>query len=289
MKLAYFILSIFLTTAIYSHNIIIFDSITNDVLPFSIIIDGNSGKYSDEEGRFEFMDFNNDTITIRFLGYADKKIFVRNFELDTVRLISQSIQLEEIVLSNAKNEITIDYPKKPKHFGNFPVNIGQEILIELIPENQDKLYYLKSLKIPFDKNRNKPKIDDKFRAIIRVNIYALNGNVLFVSEPFEIKLNSKDELQLKLNERGIKFRDQGIRIGIEYLSLNNNSSLMNNTLPINPQLTENNYPGFRAKTYIKFPLEFTKEIMAINNIFPNIYENKTIDRKLMIELEIVER
>lgn len=266
MKSAIVILALLSNSFLFSQKIEIIDSIHGNKLPYALVIDSEIAFYTDEDGVFDIGSIKSDTISIKFLGYKEKKIASTNLKKGVIMMTPEKIILKEVVIHNQEKPFIIGYSKKkPKNFNSWPLSIGNEILVNLLPKENLKDSEIILLKIKLEKNRFQKGQNNNIIATYRINFYNDNLGILHSSIPDEVNINTKDEIIIKIPENTVFIQKTGIWIGLEFLRINdmdNNNEL--NT--IHPQLTEVISDGFKAKTYFKFHLDPNKEMFDLNEI-----------------------
>jgi hypothetical protein len=247
MKFIFFILAFFSSGILLSQKINAVDSIHGNKLPYALITNNETGFYTDEEGFFDISKVKTDTIFIKNLGYKGKKVVVANLKEKTVKMIPEKTILDEIIISNRAHSFIIHYNKTPKSFNSLPLTIGNEILINIFPNENLINSKIKSIKIKLEKNRFQQRMYKKTMATYRVNFYNYDLSILYSSLPNKVNVNSKGEIEIEIpNNSPILFEDSGIWIGLEFLDLSNNMDT--NLKTIHPQLTARNSDDFTAKT-----------------------------------------
>ncbi|MEZ4853690.1 hypothetical protein [Flavobacterium sp.] len=279
MRLIIFFICI-ITSVCYSQTKIVVDSLTKEPIPYVGIKYNSTGFYTESNGTFTLPNEVFDSIEIFHLSYNTKTL--KKIENDTIFLTPKTTFLEEIVISNKKDTITIkpSPSKKTKDFSSFPISPSSYLLTFLTPKDKEKKFTLEKIKLPFDKAFG-DKLDKTIVGIIRINIFEIqdnaNLNCVYTSEPIKIQRGKWFLVEHKLPEENqVTINKKGIVIGFEIIGFEKDSKLLddNQKLYLRPSMTgvENEY--FKSETYIKYFFDNKAEMVDIDH-YLNLDKNST--------------
>jgi hypothetical protein len=282
MKLEIVIAALLSNLFLFSQKIEIVDSIHGSKLPYALVIDNEVAFYTDKDGVFDIKSIKSDTISIKYLGYKEMRIAKSNLKESVIKLIPDKITLNEVVISNKEKSFTIDYNRKPKNSNSWPLLIGNEILVNILPNEKLKNSEIILLKIKLEKSRFERGNNNNLFATYRINFYDNNRGILYRSIPKEVKTHTKDEIIVEVPENCVILKKEGVWIGLEFLNienLNNDSEFKT----IRPQLTQGISADFTAQSFIQYHFDHKKEMIELNEILKQTGAGE-INRNLNISL-----
>lgn len=258
----------------------ILDSITKSPLPFVSILFNNSGKYSDENGRFALSDSTIKEVTIKYIGYKDF-IFKPTGKDEIILLKPKEIELAEVVIeSGSKKEIP--FSKKSKNFSYFPLLETNELILQIIPDTDNSFRHIHSIKFSFDRNNTISKAIDP-EAIIRVNVYDSKMNPVYSSSSIRLSPNKNEVISIDFKE-DIFLPESGIHFGIEVISMSPEAS----KITLNAVLTDKPISGFSTRTFFRYVFENEKEIIPLNQMLLEMNPGRNIERNTNTSIFISE-
>jgi hypothetical protein len=231
--------------------IVIKDASSGDPLPYAIILGDSTGIYTDDKGYFNSGAVNARMVTIRFLGYRDTIVDLKNYNKQIIELQPLRYELPDVFVGNDKPSLQLKMPKKPRDFSWFPFLPGNEIIITVKPK-EDVNYRLKSIKLPFSRAMKRDRLKKNDTAIVRFNFYRAGGQLIEQTNPVKIVTDTKDVLFVDLEDKDIAFDSSGIRIGLEFIGMSNSINNEDHNHFLLPQVTDRPYSGFDTETVIKF-------------------------------------
>jgi len=282
MKLEIVIAALLSNLFLFSQKIEIVDSIHGSKLPYALVIDKDAAFYTDKDGIFDIKSIKSDTISIKYLGYKEMRIAKSNLKESVIKLIPDKITLNEVVISNKEKSFTIDYKRKPKNFNYWPLSIGNEILVNILPNEKLKNSEIILLKIKLEKSRFERGNNNNLFATYRINFYDNNFGILYRSIPKDVEIHTKDEIIVEVPENSVIIKKEGVWIGLEFLkieNLNNDSEFKT----IRPQLTQGISADFTARSFIQYHFDHKKEMIELNEILKQTGAGE-ISRNLNISL-----
>jgi len=222
-------------------------------------------------------------INITYLGYEDFMLDPSTYKNPTVRMVPKSMELNEVVLSNKTERVRLDFLRKTKIFGYFPLQNGHEVFIRMIPDEINansiiEAVYFSFASIEKHSYREKSPIGHK----VRVNIYNQLDEKIY-SEIIEI---DTDDLEIKviLPEKEIQFYREGIAFGIEILESGKNNGNEQSTLNIG--LTGKITKAFSAQTFYKYIFNEGEGLIPFDTMIKDL-SGKKHNRNVNIALDLI--
>ncbi|MEO2061075.1 MULTISPECIES: carboxypeptidase-like regulatory domain-containing protein [Mesonia] len=266
------------------------DKITNQNLSYSNIHFGDSGTYSDENGKFSLPNnlSLNDTIEISHVGYVKKSILFKNLA-DFILLTSKEENLEEVIIYDSDIE-TVNIPKSKSKDSHILVR-NYELLTLLKPEKfKDKT--IVSVTFYFDNSKGIKKHSNDGSSGVRFHFYSLkNGEIdeeIFTSEVLKIKLNNEEQLKLDLLSHNLKFLSGGVAIGLEYIgTITESGSISQQNNFLRPKFSKKPNKNYTAKSFQFFSFDKAKELSPVR--IPTDLSNTEFndDYYLSFDLELI--
>ena len=261
----------FMLSCGWSQQQIVLNSLTDKPIPFvSIYHYGNNiGTYTNESGEFKIETLG-DSLLLSHLGYKNK--VVKNFEKDTIFMQPLRNELDEIVISQKIKCKKIGLDKKWSH-SSWIAGTKTEYLSLIIIDSLYKNYNLEKIHIPIKKtiNSTKNKIDLKnLKAVLRINIYSVSDNLpdkkVFSSQPIKTKIDSKNNIEVKIEEP-IKL-NKNIFIGVEVLGYMDNLGNFSETKEgfLRLKFTKKTSRYFKSKSFVKLVFSKQNRIISIDKL-----------------------
>ncbi len=272
------------------------DSIEKTPLSFVTIKFDGGGLYTNEKGKFNLSEIKGKSIELSILGYRTKHLMLSAIK-DTISLSLKATPLDEVIVSDKSkwNKTVIKPPKKARNFGAdvlFPKN---ELLLVLFPDTLYEKSYIEDLTFNFVRKTGSKDYKQALQgieAVIRVNLYQVDEEMpsdqVYASEPIKISSFLKDETILDLSNEFITIPKHGIFIGLEMIGYYDQVfNEVSDQGYIRPMLTEKDYEGFTAKTYLRYPLNQDKKMILIGDLLKKggMYKGN-FDRNLSIGLTL---
>ena len=226
MYLFYLLFSIFLTQ---SKEIVIVDAQSKEPVSYTAIkfVNSNHGIYTNKNGVFDFSKVKSDSIEVFSVGYLSLKLKTSEIR-DTIFLKQKSEVLNEVVINTGKStNKTIGLSNKKKSL-SWHIRPKTELVTLVKFEKKIKKSIIKKIHIPIGKK--KVSFSDKgaketfpaFNNVFRVNIYSNEKgkpNNLLIDRPILVECNqdSKDILEIDIEDEQINYNDDGIFIGVEMI------------------------------------------------------------------------
>ncbi len=257
----------------------VLDSITKEPLPYTAVLKGDSGFYTDENGKFTIIDFTEKYI-IKHLGYEDY-IFRPSTLNDRILLHRHLNALDPVILKNKTQIKEISFLPNPKSFSFLPLSYGNEIITKLIPSEKNINLFIESVSLSFIKNKTLKKSDSS-SALIRINIYSEMEKDSFSSDPIFLKLAENQNINLDLSLMQFRFDKEGIVIGIEVLKIESEHPA--GIRSVNPGLTSASNEEYTQNSFFKYTFQNNQLTIPLEEFFEKGYTRKKIARNLNISL-----
>lgn len=268
---------------IQAQSVKVIDSISGQELPYATVTFDRGGLYSDSNGQFLLDGINAQKIRITYLGYEDFMLNPNTYKNPTVRMVPKSMELNEVLLSNRTERVKLDFLRKTKFFGYFPLQNGHEVFIRIIPDEINansniEAVYFSFASIEKHSYREKSPIGHK----VRVNIYNHLDEKIY-SDIIEIDTDEQ-EIKVILPEKEIQFYEDGIAFGIEMLESVRNGGNEQSTLNI--ELTGKTTKAFSAQTFYKYIFNEEEGLIPFNTIIKDP-SGKKYRRNVNIALDLI--
>jgi hypothetical protein len=247
-----------------TNNVVIFDKINKQPVAYSSIkfIGSKNGIYADENGTFDLSKIISDSIQISNLGYLTSKLKTSELN-DTIYLIQNSEILSEIIIKTGNYfDKSIGYKNKKSPLSWF-INPKTELSTLINYKKELKNCFIKKIHIPIGKERtdfNQKKITkSNFNNVFRVNLYTNNNNKpgkSLLKKPILIECNqdSKEVIDIDIENEFIKYPDEGVHIGVEMIGkLDANKKIIDTKTSILPsfKFTKQKEKKIISNSYIK--------------------------------------
>lgn len=249
------------------------------------------GIYSNESGEILFKNIKGDSVVFKHIGYYDKKIKTSEI-LNELFLKPRTEILNEIIISNSKPKTKRVGFKNKKKTLSWHVKPETELITLIKFEKEINNAYLKEISIPIGKDAIKQietniwrNYYPEFQSVFRLHLYSNNKNSpnkRLLKEPILIKCNnnSEDDIIVNIENENIIFPQEGIFIGIEMITTNNNEAKLPNFL-----FTKKNVKNIESISLIKDV--FYKKSWINLNEFSNLYQiNSLSDYNMAIGLTL---
>lgn len=261
----------------------VIDSISGQELPYATVTFDGGGLYSDSNGQFLLDGINAQKIRITYLGYEDFMLNPNTYKNPTVRMVPKSMELNEVLLSNRTERVKLDFLRKTKFFGYFPLQNGHEVFIRMIPDKVNansiiEAVYFSFASIEKHSFREKSPIGHK----VRVNIYNYLDEKIY-SDIIEIDTDDL-EIKITLPEKEIQFYGEGIAFGIEMLESVKNGG--NEPSALNIGLTGKTTKAFSAHTFYKYIFNEKKGLIPFDTIIKDP-SGKKYSRNVNVALDLI--
>lgn len=214
----------------FSQNIVkgfVVDSKSKQPLEYVIVStkQGDVGVYTNEKGYFELsIPSNIDSVIISLVGFKREMIAIDKLSkpniVETIQLIQVNFQLPELtVKSSNKTRISqIGYINSKQNKIYIPGSSKGGIRAVFIANENDDDVFIKELIYRFHSSWQEKE------AIIRVHLYKVNPYSMD-KEPGEellpqsiiIKFNKTSKLKVDISKYAIKFPDEGVYVGLEWI------------------------------------------------------------------------
>lgn len=215
--------------------VIIRDSMTNKVIPFVTITNGNGFAHSDLNGETSLNLFSdNDMLTFSAIGYKDLLITKLNIK-EVLILEVNPIQLDAVVLDVKKQKVVQTKKTKRKGIlGDQIIPCHAAITTLVIPNESLFNKQLKLIELKFERHSGYSRVQkEKYRGInimTRLNIYTRKndsfGELVYTSNPLSVNAGKKDILEFVVYN--VSFNENGFYLQLEHLgALNNNGEFVN--------------------------------------------------------------
>ena len=220
---------------IFAQKITVLEQGSNVAVPYATVVFYKDdmiffGDYTNDFGEINFQK-EYDFINISCLGFETRKVFKNQIENNVIFLNKINIQLEEVVLTNNKQEfIAIGENKRKKSFsGSFAFEKGSEV-VQFIENKLKKTTKINSFAFVTEKVKNKVayrvrlyKRIQNFNGIADIEIPTLN-TIYFLEK------DSNGLVEINLSQYDIDFPLEGIYIGLESLgTIDNNGQYQHYT------------------------------------------------------------
>jgi len=175
-------------------------------------LNSRKGTFSDENGFFVYDKKNLDSVLVSVLGYNNKTLWSKNIN-DTIYLSPKIISLDEITLSNNKNDY--GYFKKKSKF--IRSKLKRIIIAMFMPNNNpNKKEYITTLYYRIKKYGNEKSIVRPH--LLSVNKENGNPNKELLNKNIVINVNDKNNiLSVDISKVKIKFPPEGIFVALEWV------------------------------------------------------------------------
>ncbi|PHS62542.1 MAG: hypothetical protein COB12_10455 [Flavobacterium sp.] len=274
MKNSYLLLSfLIIAFSVNSQNIVVYDSINNQALPYVAVLYGETGIYSDENGVFNLTEITTDSLTIKFFGYERIEVATKNLK-DTLFINPSPQELAQVVIKNKYKEIIVKQPKKSRSLGSCIAAKEMEIILIAKPKKELINTLIKELSIKINKLIKFDLPDDfnkkEVLANIRINIYTVRDSLpiqkIYSSIPKIINVLNDNVVIINIKDEFIKLPKEGLGFSIEFIGFRNpNNLLILDYKFIRPGLTKTRIFGelLDVKTYLSYPLNNKMEYISI--------------------------
>jgi len=265
MKNGYLLLYfLIVASSVYSQNIVIYDSINNQALPYVAVLFGETGVYSNQKGVFNLTEITNDSLAINYFGYKKIKTTTKNLK-DTLFIDPLPQELAQVIIKNKYKEIIVKQPKQSRNLGSYIAAKEMEIILIAKPREELTNTLIKELSIKINKliKVDLPK-DINFNEVIatlRINIYSILDSIpnqkIYSSKPKVINVLQDNVIALSIKDEFIKLPKEGLGFSVEFIGYRNPNKLTNlNYEFIRPALTKktNFSELIDVKTYLSYPL-----------------------------------
>ncbi len=286
--------------------IVTYDSINNNVIPFSYIKVKDKIYTSNQDGVASFYASNSDTLLIKNSFYKDKWILNKDVK-DTIFLTPTIEILENIEIVSYQGYKTKTYDQK-NNFG-FIIPAKASEIISCLNFNDKKMSeaYIKSISYEVSTKNRLTKYLDKITEsdnyIIKLNIYSSNKDLNPIKniEKSIIKTISIKSIldESKSNKKGrflltfdvehyqINFLNQNICIGLEVVNTSIKNEKLKEIVMFHPFLTLKNNKNIESKTYFTGVFEKQKKLKTFFEYYPNQIDfMKNREPKLIPSFEI---
>lgn len=213
---------------IFAQKITVLEQGSNVAVPYATVVFYKDdmiffGDYTNDFGEINFQK-EYDFINISCLGFETRKVFKNQIENNVIFLNKINIQLEEVVLTNNKQEfIAIGENKRKKSFsGSFAFEKGSEV-VQFIENKLKKTTKINSFAFVTEKVKNKVayrvhlyKRIQNFNATVDIEIPTLNTI-------YYLEKDSNGLVEINLSQYDIDFPLEGIYIGLESLGTIDNN------------------------------------------------------------------
>lgn len=261
----------------------VIDSISGQELPYATIAFDGGGLYSDSNGQFTLEGVTAQKIRITYLGYEDFMLDPNTYKNPTVRMVPKSMELNEVLLSNRTEDIRLDFLRKTKVFGYFPLQNGHEVFIRMIPDKVNANSIIEAVYFSFASiGKHTYREESASGHKIRLNIYNHLDKKIY-SEITEINTDGL-ETKIILPEKEIQFYGKGIAFGIEMLESGRNNGNEPSTLNIG--LTGKAGKGFSAQTFYKYIFDEKEGLIPFDTIIKDP-SGKEYSRNVNIALDLI--
>ena len=235
MKLCLFFVLISIASKSQKKFIIVIDELTKKSIAYVTCINKSKGiiTYANDSGVIKIDIYNNDSLYFNHVGYKTKQIKFETF-YDTISLQPLVNILPELNLSDKIIETHIGNYQS-KEYSSLACSVGTEIAT-FIKNNSDKPAFISKISIPLAKRHPKDAYDGK----VRVKLYKLKPNSDEPGEEIEIRNNVFNTIDLKeniiigFNKEIIPLPQEGIFVGIEYISSDIQRKKNEKTISIHP-------------------------------------------------------
>lgn len=260
MKNLYIILSIIISTCIYSQSrkFIIIDKEYNKPIPYATVSFGSGkGTYSNEKGFFE-IEYNINEVQISCIAYETTGFKLSEVK-DTIKLSPKSNNLAELIIDAKKRKIIESGNFKNKSRQGMVFLSKSEYIVFLQPKGNEKDGLIKSVCFPLKLQRSESTIEEEEikECVFKLNVYDSQKNSVS-SQVIEIPKKEIDEKYNFINlDNPLVFAQEGLYFGIEFIGWKDYSDelLLNDEEHIFPYL-----------------MKFT-ETQAYNTYFRNPFDN----------------
>lgn len=295
MKNNYFLLCfLIVASSIYSQNVVVYDSINNQTLPYVAVLFGETGIYSNENGVFNLTEITNDSLIINYFGYKKIVTSTKNIK-DTLFIDPLPQELAQVVIKNKYKEIIVKQPKQSRSVGSYIAAKEMEIILIAKPRKELANTLIKELSIKINKlikfdlpeNFN----DNEVMATLRINIYSIIDSLpnqkIYSSNPEVINVLKDNVITINIRDEFIKLPKEGLGFSVEFIGYKNPNKLTNlNYEFVRPALTKktNFSELIDVKTYLSYPLIKNMDYVSIEefNKKSGPFNTKNFGKNLII-------
>jgi hypothetical protein len=228
------LLLLIVASNVYSQNIVVYDSINNQHLPYVAVLYGETGIYSNEKGVFNLSEITNDSLIINYFGYEEIRITTKSLK-DTLFIDPLPQELAQVIIKNKYKEIIVKQPKQSRNLGSYIAAKEMEIILIAKPREELTNTLIKELSIKINKliKVDLPK-DINFNEVIatlRINIYSIKDNMptqkVYSSKPKAINVLQDNVIALSIKDEFIKLPKEGLGFSVEFIGYKNPNKLTN--------------------------------------------------------------
>lgn len=269
----------------FSQNFTIVDSINKKPLSYANIkyLNLDNGVYSNEKGVFVLGDTKPNSLLISYIGYYPTIVKVSKLN-DTIFLKPKVESLKEVFLNSKNEEIVIGLRKKSNYFSSHMAPSWEYVTHLKFNEDYNNAY-IQDISFPI--KENKKSKNKNFKAVVRLNIYAVNqegkiGEKIYTSTPIYSAINKANTITFDVFNELIQINAE-VAIGIELVGFINKENEIQNdkNMYLHLPFSKKKAKEFESKTYFKLNFSNKTELVPVSE-----YSNLKKDYFLPISLTL---